>query len=191
MAAHVDSAAMIQAVEEFRCNNPAMWAQLGLEGQLTKVIHCRTEIIGSEQDLDTSNQWTKLITCPHESDGRCRRCAEGRSGYTFRWLSPFWADAYDRLRAKGSWAVGDPEHHSTVYLGQEFTGNLMLATGRITASSHSGLAEAAARRPLAEGNEGGYYEWEEWCQSEFQEERKQRRVDRRRHAESRRAAEQR
>ena len=143
MAAHVDSAAMIKAVEEFRCNNHAVWAQLELEGQLTKVIHCKPELIGSAQDLDTSNQWTKLITCPHESDGRCRRCAEGRSGYTFRWLSPLWADAYVKKRAPGSWAVGDPEHHNTVYLGQEFAGNLMLSTGVIMDSDvrRPGLAK--------------------------------------------------
>ena len=119
MATHADSAAMVQAVEEFRCSNPTMWAQLGLEGQLTKVTHCRTEIIGSVRDLNTSNQWTNLITCPHEYDGRCRRCAERRSGYTFRWISPLWADAYVRMRAPDTWAVGDPEHHNTVYFGQE------------------------------------------------------------------------
>ena len=73
--------------------------------------------------------------------------------------SAFWAAFYERLRATDTWAAGDPEHHSIVYIGQEFTGNLILATGCIAASSHSGLAEATARDPLPEGE---YYEWEEW-----------------------------
>ena len=57
------------------------------------------------------------------------------------------------------------------------------------ASEVAQAADSLQQRPAepAAPNEEGYYEWEEWCQSELQQERQQGRATRRRHAESRSA----
>ena len=39
----------------------------------------------------------------------CPRCGV-RGGYVFRWYSPYWAKAYNRVRRPGSWEAPEPWH---------------------------------------------------------------------------------
>ena len=122
----VDSPAMLSAVMEFRQKNREVWNRLGLEGELTIVNHLESSTMGDKflQDVD----------CPGTLEGWCARCAQGRSGYTFRWSSPLWADAYDRIRRPDSWGHGDPEGiiEATPY-DPMFTGNLIDCKGVLLA----------------------------------------------------------
>ena len=38
----------------------------------------------------------------------CRRCAEGRGGYMFRWIHKEWLDQYEQMRRAGSWSPTTP-----------------------------------------------------------------------------------
>ena len=131
MAPHVDSYAMLSAAAWFRETHTEKWNEMELEGQLTKVTHLDLPPWFPVTRLDTTDDWTKLVTCPHAEDGRCKRCAVGRSGYTFRWLSPYWVDEYDRRRGLYSWSPGDDEYSKNVHLGPTFTGKPMDAIGQI------------------------------------------------------------
>ena len=62
-------------------------------------------------------------------DDRCARCKAARAGYTVRWLSPYWADAYERYRSPMSWGLGDSE--ALPGFGENFTGNYMNCDGHI------------------------------------------------------------
>ena len=39
----------------------------------------------------------------------CRRCADGRGGYKFRWYDKRWYKGYLAKRREGSWRLGDSE----------------------------------------------------------------------------------
>ena len=118
---------MLMAAEEFRHKNPHAWDDMQVEGHLTKVVHCGFP--AGFKCVDESNTWCRIIQCPHSIDGRCARCSEGRAGYTFRWLSPYWADAYERYRSPMSWGPGDSE--APQEFEANFTGNSMNCYGQI------------------------------------------------------------
>ena len=50
-------------------------------------------------------------------------------GYTFRWLSAYWAEAYEQNRDPMSWGLRDSE--ALPGFGENFTGNSMDCYGRI------------------------------------------------------------
>ena len=118
---------MLMAAEEFRHENPHAWDDMQVEGHLTKVVHCGFS--AGFKCVDESDTWCRIIKCPHSMDGRCARCNEARAGYTFRWLSPYWADAYERYRSPMSWGLGDSE--ALPGFGENFTGNYMNCDGQI------------------------------------------------------------
>ena len=93
-------------------------------------------------NIDEARVWTRHIPCPHAHDGKCTRCAEGRTGYTFRWYSVLWGEGYQRMRAPYTW---DPTADVPGLDGMDddkrstFTGNVM--------SSHGVITEASRNRP--------------------------------------------
>ena len=97
----VDSAAMLEAAAAFRVNNRELWGKLGLEGQLTKVVHCRQPNLE-----DSTDEWTKSVDCPEVTSGKCLRCQDKRPGYTFRWLSAYWAKEYTERAMPFAWTPG-------------------------------------------------------------------------------------
>ena len=76
----VDAAAIRAAFNHWRENNPELAQQLGLVGGLPVIVHCPE--FGSVED--------KMIEMPCPRGNSCKRCSEGRSGYTFRWFSRLW-----------------------------------------------------------------------------------------------------
>ena len=95
----VDSQAMMQATLDFRHRHPAQWDMMQLEKQLTCIEHCHR--ITGETRIDPIG--LKYIGC--QGNDACARCREGRAGYTFRWYSLCWHDAYVAQARKGAWGL--------------------------------------------------------------------------------------
>lgn len=89
---HVDSAAMLSAVLWFRGSQRPVWDDLGCEGRLTSVDH---------GTLAVPTGGVLSVRCPRPQE--CRRCVEGRSGYTFRWASALWFHKYCELARPNAW----------------------------------------------------------------------------------------
>lgn len=125
MAANVDSTAMLHAAYKFHEEHPEQWRQLGIGKELTMIHHVPTV----PSDIQTLP--TVRIECPG-ADAWCKRCTEGRLGYTFRWYSVLWHDEYMRMKAPHAWRPGDPENivPDETY-GPNFTGNLVNARGEL------------------------------------------------------------
>ena len=143
-AAHVDSGAMLMAAAQFRHENPHAWRDMQVEGHITKVVHCG--VPAGSQRVDETDTWCRIIKCPHSTDGRCARCKKARAGYTFRWLSPYWAAAYERNRRPRSWGLGDSE--ALPGFGENFTGNSMNCFGRLPPVQNGPLGLRAAALAL-------------------------------------------
>jgi hypothetical protein len=120
MGANVDSSAMLLAAETFREENPELWKQLGM--RMTAILH------GPNYDPLPTHLPLKIIRCPNPT---CKRCNAGMGGYTFRWLSPHWAERYEKFRAPMTWASGDPEGMGIETYGPDFTGSLVCAGGQM------------------------------------------------------------
>ena len=122
----VDSSAMLSAVIWFQTKNQESWVDMGLQDQLTLVEHAM-----DEADPRPLTSGIRILKCPIPR-GQCFRCSQGRSGYTFRWLSPLWVEKYKQLRRPGTWAPGDPEGCGLMMdFGQNFTGQLTTAQGHL------------------------------------------------------------
>ena len=67
------------------------------------------------------------IPCPRGT--RCKRCSEGRAGYTFRWFSSLWLEGYMQLRRDDTWLPGYPEGVRVTPLPGGFIGELLDAKG--------------------------------------------------------------
>jgi hypothetical protein len=91
---------MFSAASQFRDKNWKMWNELQLEGNLSEVVHYSPF---NKLVPHAGPAWTNKVPCPHQDDGKCPRCNDGRGGYTFRWLSPMWVEAYRRQQSLYSW----------------------------------------------------------------------------------------
>ena len=131
LAPHVDSTAMLSAVLWFKTKDPDTWQALDLQDHLNLVEHAIPSI-GTTTRVDG----IPAVMCPLAKD-QCWRCSRGRSGYTFRWLSVFWASKYNELRQRNAWAPGDQEG-DVEWKGlcpSHFTGQLTTAQGHLLQES--------------------------------------------------------
>ena len=137
MAANVDSTAMLSAAMEFYGKFPQLWENMGMDNHLTIIQHY--PYLASNIEILPSTP----IRCPGAKTW-CKRCLEERGGYTFRWLSPWWADTYSRLAQPECWRPGDKEGVSAEMCGLLFTGNLIHYDGELAFSepSRKGSADA-------------------------------------------------
>ena len=54
-----------------------------------------------------ATEGTYAIECTSED---CPRCKKGWGGYVFRWFSPYWSEAYMKMRRReGCWQPGEEE----------------------------------------------------------------------------------
>ena len=118
----VDSAAMRQAFFVWRENSPELAQQWGFVDGLPVIVHC--------PEIPTPDD--KLIEIPCPRGNSCKRCSEGRSGYTFRWFSRLWLVTYMHWRRDGTWAPGDPEgYRVTPRVLGGFSGELLDSRGNL------------------------------------------------------------
>ena len=124
LSERVDSVAMLQAFQEWRATDPDLSLELQLVEGLPVVNHCPGV---------PSPDW-ELIDIPCPRGTICKRCREGRAGYTFRWFSVLWLDRYLYWRRDGTWLPGDPEGSRVIPRGHptfwgeiiDWKGNLLV-----------------------------------------------------------------
>ena len=105
-----------------RATDPDLSLELQLIEGLPIVNHC-PEV--------PSPDW-ELIDIPCPRGTICKRCREGRAGYTFRWFSVLWLDRYLYWRRDGTWLPGDPEGYRATRLGQRgFEGEILSSRGHL------------------------------------------------------------
>ena len=126
MAPHVDSAAMLSAFLHWKSNHPEEWLALG--SALTIVEH------PEEPPGQAGENLSFLTHYECANPGVCNRCLSRRMGYTFRWLGPQWADAYERTKSPGSWSCTDPEGYPKSMPFPGFTGQIVTSTGATLAA---------------------------------------------------------
>ena len=89
---------MFTAYRTWRKKNPEMAREMGIYKGLRTVAH------SPERGIDVDSM---EIPCPRGIN--CKRCREGRGGYTFRWFSCLWLEYYEDYRRDRTWLPGDLE----------------------------------------------------------------------------------
>ena len=121
LSERVDSRAMFSAFQEWRSANPDMAKELGLVNGLPTINDCPEVPFPDARVIE--------IPCPRGMS--CRRCREGRTGYTFRWFSCLWLDNYTSWRRDRTWLPGDPEDYRTTRGFQDFSGEILSSRGHL------------------------------------------------------------
>ena len=121
LSERVDSVAMLQAFQKWRSSNPDMAKELGLVDGLPTIHHCPGVPFPDVRVIE--------IPCPRGVS--CKRCREGRTGYTFRWFSCLWLGSYKSWRQDGTWLPGDPEGYRATQGFQDFSGEILSSHGHL------------------------------------------------------------
>ena len=120
LSERVDSAGMLSAYQSWRAANPEMAKQMGLDKGLPTINHCPDAFPFPKAGVIE-------VRCPRGMS--CKRCSEGRAGYTFRWFSCLWLDSYKSWRAPGTWLPGDPEGYRVTRGLRDFSGEILNSRG--------------------------------------------------------------
>ena len=96
MAYHHETSAMLK--ERYGMSYQPIW-----EGHLWSIMH------KGPPGLPSTRSVTMPMRIPQKPcrEQSCPRCGV-RGGYVFRWYSPYWAKAYNRMRRPGSWEAPEP-----------------------------------------------------------------------------------